>query len=140
MKQDFVKAIDFCDLHGAAPNSLSMLRFNKSIPEYVFKMRSKGKDLYIDKNYFTRRKKFAKKCWLNAHDNYFKLTENKSERKLATLLHSLNNQISINSWATFLAQDLFRLQQENIFLCNPTKKLYLFLRYSNWILQRLSKC
>lgn len=140
MKQDFVKAIDFCDTHEINVNSLQVLKSSGKVPSYVFRMTSRKSGSRVDRIYFERRKDFTKKCWLAAHENFFKLTEDKSERELARLLNSIDPETSIQSWVVFLSQYLFSLQPKSILLFKVTKNLYKFLRYSNWILLRLSKC
>lgn len=135
MKQSsFIYMDDFCEKYQLNIESFRSMKSRNYFPESIFK--GYRRDLQIDENYFLYKKQKVKKLWLKAHDNYYTLIEKIDENKLANLLHDIDNRKSVSTWSSFLYGYLFRIPPEKITNIELNNNLYLFLRYSSWIIRR----
>lgn len=87
-----------------------------------------------------RRLNFAKKVWLESHENYYKLTEETSDYELSKIISKFANG-SHASWNMFLSNQLWALKAGHPSVTNPItpKMLWVFWRYSTFLVRRLER-
>jgi hypothetical protein len=140
MKQSsFIDLNDFCEKYDLNRNSFDSMRSRGFFPKHIF--RGSKRYTQVDENYFWLRKQKIKSMWLKAHDNYYSLMEHfTTESELAKTLHKLDKSKSSSTWGDFIYNHLFRILSDGITDVKINKRLYFFLRYSNWLIRRGIKC
>jgi hypothetical protein len=136
MSKNLLTMTEFCEKHDLNKNSFESMKSRGYYPKHIFSSRLSEKDIYIDENYFVIRKEKIKKLWLRACENYYILNENINDYRLAKMLNAVNGKKSVNSWTMFLYENLFNPPPERITNTHITQGVYLFLRYSNWLIRR----
>ena len=129
----WVRVLEFADKYDTHTDNIYVKKHNRALPSFIFKKDRVG--LLIDEEFFVRRIKFRKKIWLKSHDNYYFITKNIPYSCLSRYLHIINPSVSIDSWNTFLAGDLFTVPPSSVTRFKVSDMLYKFYRYSRWIIQ-----
>lgn len=132
-KASFLSVRAFCEKYNLNERSFLVL---KSRGYYQNAFKKDGRDIYVDENYFIHKIEAKKRLWLRACNNYYSIVEKISILKLAKMLYSIDSNKSLDSWNMFLHENLFSMPSERITDIRINKGLYLFTRYSNWIIKR----
>ena len=130
------------------PVELFSKRYGVTIDSvYAYKHNSKHKNngikmdngrLFVDENYFVRRKEFKIKIRMLAQENYYFITASIPAYQLAEFL-SKHTRSSVQSWVMFMSKDLFRVENPSILYINSFTKLWQFFRVTRALIRAAFK-
>jgi len=150
MKRKYVKADEFAYKYDVTVNNIYVKKSNGEFDEDAFSV-VRG-TLYIDENYFTRRREFKLKLKNLAHENYYALkydlidddyVEKRSDTAICKLIKEKTtySDRSLQSWRQFISLGLFSLNSSGILDTTSAPMVAEFYRVSQKIVrdERLQK-
>lgn len=127
---------DFAYRYEVSVSNVYVKKSEGLIAPYAFSKNSGG-SVYVNEDFFLRRKEFKKKVWLQSHDMYYFLTKHLSDTAVSKLLNKIDNSISYESWNTFLATALFSNSITSILSYQVNDLAWKFYRYARWLIRAI---
>jgi hypothetical protein len=96
--------------------------------------------IFVDDKALIRRREFHKRVWLEAHDNYYKITEYINENRLGKLLRRHLGGCK-SSWGVFMNMPLFSpaFQDTGLLSYKVPEKLWSFWRFTTVLIRALER-
>jgi len=139
-KRNLVSISVFCEKYNLNKNSFESTLAKRYFPKDAVDFTGGHGKTKIDEEYFLNKKNMIEKLWQRACENYYVLNEQMNDYRLSKALHAIDSSKSVSSWSMFLYENLFTPPPEKITKIKITQGVYLFLRYSNWLIKRRSGC
>jgi len=124
--QKWISIHQFADNFNISTNNIYVQKSLGNISEDQF--RRIGKELYIESNFFIRRKEFKRKIRNLNNEKYYRLIENKSPHQLAIEFaeHLGCRHETIYNWFRDM---LFSIDNLSILACRITQRHWDFFKY-----------
>lgn len=129
---------DFAEKYELSVRSIYIRRHVGTMGKNLFK--EKDNLLCVDEKAILKRTAFRRKVWLESHERFYFLTKHLSTLELCTLLAKIEGDATrqkIYQWNTWIAVDLFSIQDNSIVNYRVNDKAWKFYRYTGWIIQML---
>jgi hypothetical protein len=130
--------VQFCEKYNIEPSGFYMSRLNSQFPKDVCYYIDRDDILYVDEQYFIRRKEFKKKVINFNQDFYYLLEEHMSDAAIAELI-TIDQDITKTSAQVFLNTRLWRLDTETILSTKVSKINWAMYRIGHWFLNRINR-
>lgn len=127
-KRNYISSEEFALKYDVAANHIHVFKndLKGEIPKGLFYYENKKK-MYIDEEFFLRRKIFQHKIWLEAHDYYYFFSEQVSDYAMAKIVAKYYDE-KVANWSNYIHDYLFSYLQSSIFKYKVSKVLWKFYR------------
>ncbi len=128
----------FCEKYDLKPTNLYVFKSDGKLPAHIFYKPLNSKHMYIDENYFIRRKNFKKRVKRYNEDVYYYLTQYLSILQIVELICKLY-PIEPSSVQILLYERLFMVDRSSILSTKISKAEWVLFKYGHLLERNLSK-